>query len=125
MIGRLLRRVTRTLCPRGRRRRGRGRHRRPPVPPQPGTPRRRTLVLRPHRPPYLPGQEPSRPRRVPDELAALDGDAAALVRPYLVAHEQRMRRRALALATLGQDMPEPLRLYEMPEWAAYGEEFPG
>ncbi|MDQ0749656.1 hypothetical protein QF034_003887 [Streptomyces africanus] len=29
------------------------------------------------------------------------------VRPYLIAHEQRQRRRELAMATLGQDMPGP------------------
>jgi hypothetical protein len=41
-----------------------------------------------------------------------DGDAVALVRPYLIAHEQRKeahrqreRRRALVLATMGIDYP--------------------
>ncbi len=44
------------------------------------------------------------------EPFALDGHAHAMVRPYLVAHEQRQeqhrqrqRRRALALATMGVD----------------------
>ncbi|MGW0826172.1 hypothetical protein [Streptomyces sp. NPDC002845] len=30
-----------------------------------------------------------------------------LVRPYLIAHEQHMRRRELVLAALGQDGPGP------------------
>ncbi|MGW2521797.1 hypothetical protein ACWC09_33230 [Streptomyces sp. NPDC001617] len=37
----------------------------------------------------------------------LDGTATIAVRPYLTAHEQRQRRRELALATLGLDMPGP------------------
>ncbi|MFD8549329.1 hypothetical protein [Streptomyces sp. NPDC059649] len=37
----------------------------------------------------------------------LDGDATPLVRPYLVAHEQRERRQALLLATFGVDAPGP------------------
>lgn len=48
------------------------------------------------------------------ELWALDGHALAMVRPYLVAHEQRQeqqrhpqRTRALVLATMGVDfLPE-------------------
>lgn len=37
----------------------------------------------------------------------LDGAATVAVRPYLVVHEQRQRRRELAMATLGLDMPGP------------------
>ncbi|MBD0838652.1 hypothetical protein [Streptomyces sp. TRM68416] len=37
----------------------------------------------------------------------LDATATRAVRPYLTAHEQRQRRRELALAALGQDMPGP------------------
>ena len=43
----------------------------------------------------------------PDRGAPVDGDAVALVRPYVVAHErrkQRQRRRALVLATVGIDV---------------------
>jgi len=39
--------------------------------------------------------------------APLNGDATRLIRPYLVAHEQRVRRHELALATLGVDGPGP------------------
>lgn len=35
----------------------------------------------------------------------LDGAATVAVRPYLVVHEQRQRRRELAMAALGLDMP--------------------
>ncbi|MGW0861127.1 hypothetical protein [Streptomyces sp. NPDC002611] len=35
----------------------------------------------------------------------LDGTATVAVRPYLVAHEQRQRRRELATAALRPDMP--------------------
>ncbi|MFC9682467.1 hypothetical protein [Streptomyces sp. NPDC056948] len=38
---------------------------------------------------------------------ALDGTATVAVRPYLVAHEQRQRRRELAMAILRPDMPGP------------------
>lgn len=37
----------------------------------------------------------------------LDGTDTIAVRPYLAAHEQRQRRRELAMATLGLDMPGP------------------
>ncbi|WP_328426353.1 hypothetical protein [Streptomyces sp. NBC_00443] len=56
---------------------------RPPVPPLPA-----------HRSPY--GLD-----------TPLDATATRSVRPYLTAHEQRQRRRELALAALGQDMPGP------------------
>ncbi|WP_051798761.1 hypothetical protein [Streptomyces sp. NRRL S-337] len=49
---------------------------------------------------------PRRPHR-PEIETPLDGDASPLVRPYLVAHEQRERRKALLLATLGVDAPGP------------------
>lgn len=34
-----------------------------------------------------------------------DGAATVAVRPYLAAHEQRQRRRELAMAAMGLDMP--------------------
>lgn len=37
----------------------------------------------------------------------LDGTATVAVRPYLVVHEQRQRRRELAMAALGLDIPGP------------------
>lgn len=36
-----------------------------------------------------------------------DGAQTVAVRPYLVAHEQRLRRRELAMAGMGLDMPGP------------------
>ncbi len=42
-----------------------------------------------------------------DADTPLDGTATRSVRPYLAAHEQRLRRRELAMATLGLDMPGP------------------
>lgn len=36
-----------------------------------------------------------------------DGAATVAVRPYLAAHEQRQRRRELAMAAMGLDMPGP------------------
>jgi hypothetical protein len=44
-------------------------------------------------------------------LDIIDGDATAMVRPFLVAHEQERQRQAerriaLALATMGIDFPE-------------------
>lgn len=82
--------------PGGRHRAGCGRHhavaRRP-----------RRIVIRPLNPPHLPWAQ--RRRRRPE--VPLDGDATPLVRPYLVAHEQRQRRNALLLATFGTDAPGP------------------
>ncbi|WP_317633485.1 hypothetical protein [Streptomyces sp. HUAS TT20] len=37
----------------------------------------------------------------------LDATDTRAVRPYVTAHEQRQRRRELASAVLGQDMPGP------------------
>lgn len=34
-----------------------------------------------------------------------DGTTTIAVRPYVIAHEQRVRRRELAMAALGLDMP--------------------
>lgn len=61
-----------------------------PVPPRPVPPR----WLPAHRSPY--GLD-----------TPLDATATRAVRPYLVAHEQRLRRRELALAAMGQDVPGP------------------
>ncbi|MCX4882326.1 MULTISPECIES: hypothetical protein [unclassified Streptomyces] len=65
------------------------------VPPSPAAPLEPSLhLLPPHRSPY-------------GLHTPLDGTATIAVRPYLTAHEQRQRRRELALATLGLDMPGP------------------
>lgn len=46
--------------------------------------------------------------RSPYGLATpLDGAATIAVRPYVTAHEQRQRRRELAMAAMGFDMPGP------------------
>ncbi|MDX2691498.1 hypothetical protein PV395_39915 [Streptomyces scabiei] len=37
----------------------------------------------------------------------LDGTTTIAVRPYVTAHEQRQRRRELAMAAMGFDMPGP------------------
>ncbi|MFI1728608.1 hypothetical protein ACH40E_05075 [Streptomyces acidicola] len=42
-----------------------------------------------------------------DDSGPLDGDATRAVRPYVIAHEQRERRRELAMAAVGLDMPGP------------------
>jgi hypothetical protein len=73
-------------------------------------PRYGVLVHRPWDPPYLPGREPG-VRRKPKHSEPLPGEASALVRPYVIAHEQRVRRRELALAALGQDMPGPMWIH--------------
>ncbi|MDF3140378.1 MULTISPECIES: hypothetical protein [unclassified Streptomyces] len=70
---------------------------------------------RPARPPHLALVAPPRPRVMPLPAhrspygldTPLDATATRSVRPYLTAHEQRQRRRELALAALGQDMPGP------------------
>jgi hypothetical protein len=56
------------------------------------------------------------PSRVTEQYEVLDGDAVRIVRPYVIAAqqrreraEQRERRRAAMLATMGIDYPEPLR----------------
>lgn len=55
-----------------------------------------------------PGQAPLPAPRSPYGLdTPLDGAATVAVRPYLAAHEQRQRRRELAMAALGLDMPGP------------------
>jgi len=58
----------------------------------------------------VPQERPPLPRRARCEV--FDGNAVALVRPYLIAHEQRReahrqreRRRALVLAMMGIDYP--------------------
>lgn len=71
-----------------------------PMPPPSGVrpvalPRPLTPPLPAHRSPYAQDDTP------------LDASTARSVRPYLTAHEQRQRRRELAIATLGQDMPGP------------------
>ncbi|MER7403130.1 hypothetical protein ABT373_11735 [Streptomyces sp. NPDC000070] len=58
-------------------------------------PQHLTPPLPPHRSPYTSDDIP------------LDITAIRPVRPYLIAHEQHQRRRDLAMATLGQDMPGP------------------
>ncbi|MGP3982062.1 hypothetical protein [Streptomyces sp. KR80] len=61
----------------------------------------RKLVVRPWDPPHAPWARRRRPDR------PIDGDATVMVRPYLVAEEQRQRRSALLLATVGIDAPGP------------------
>ncbi|WP_405820089.1 hypothetical protein OG241_31675 [Streptomyces sp. NBC_01390] len=48
-----------------------------------------------------------------DAGARIEGTATRSVRPYLVAHEQRLRRRELAMATPGLDMPGPYWIHGM------------
>jgi hypothetical protein len=76
-----------------------GRHRAVPGAGSARTPR--TVIVRAWDPPYLPWVRRTRAEE------RIDGDATAMVRPYLVAEEQRQRRRALLLATLGVDDPGP------------------
>ncbi|MPY52128.1 hypothetical protein [Streptomyces acidicola] len=72
-------------------------HAKPPSRPTPATlPLARVTPLPAHRSPY--GLDDSEP---------LDGAATRAVRPYVIAHEQRQRRRELAMAALGLDMPGP------------------
>jgi hypothetical protein len=61
----------------------------------------RTFVVRPWGPPDL----PTAGRRTPEPLIA--GDATAMVRPYVVAEEQRQRRRDWLSATTGVDAAGP------------------
>ncbi|MGW0825484.1 hypothetical protein [Streptomyces sp. NPDC002845] len=73
----------------------RGRHRRPAPLPSPAftaPPPPPDIPLPAHRSPY--GLD-----------TPLDGTATVAVRPYVAAHEQRQRRRELALAALGLDLP--------------------
>jgi hypothetical protein len=76
----------------------RGTHRRTPsvFPLAPASPPPTRTALPVHRSPY--GLDAGVP---------LDGAATRSVRPYLTAHEQRLRRRELAMAGLGLDMPGP------------------
>jgi hypothetical protein len=59
----------------------------------------RTVIVRAWGPPYL---ATVRRRRAEEPI---DGDATAMVRPYLVAYEQEQRRCELLLATMGLDGP--------------------
>jgi hypothetical protein len=43
----------------------------------------------------------------------LDGAATIAVRPYVTAHEQRLRRRELAMAAMGLDMTGPYWIHGM------------
>ncbi|MER5660925.1 hypothetical protein [Streptomyces mirabilis] len=84
---------------------GRGRHRAMASPrATPARARMRTFSARLWSPPYPP--ERPRCRRQAYDVPLVD-DASPLVRPYLIAHEQRDRRRELALALLEQDGPGP------------------
>ena len=96
-IDRLIAWVSTLLAPRGTHRRTR-----PPIllTPTAPTPTRTTLPT--HRSPYS-----------LDAGARIDGTATRSVRPYLTAHELRLRRRELAMAIrglglgLGLDTPGP------------------
>ncbi|MDX2938157.1 hypothetical protein [Streptomyces ipomoeae] len=46
-----------------------------------------------------------------DEI--FDGAATVAVRPYVTAHEQRQRRRELAMAAMGLDVPGPYWIHGM------------
>ncbi|MGW0766901.1 hypothetical protein [Streptomyces sp. NPDC002676] len=73
---------------------------RPPLPGSPVDPAsRHATPLPPRRSPYAQDNTP------------LDATAVKAVRPYLTAHEQRQRRRELALAAMGQDMPGPFWIH--------------
>ncbi|MDW4910011.1 hypothetical protein RB628_32955 [Streptomyces sp. ADMS] len=96
-IDRLIAWVSTLLTPRGTHRRTR-----PPVPLVPTSPPAVRTTLPTHRSPY--GL---------DAHAPLDGTATRSVRPYLTAHEQRLRRRELAMSTLGLDMPGPYWIHGM------------
>ncbi|UGY91552.1 hypothetical protein [Streptomyces gobiensis] len=67
----------------------------------------RRAVVRPWDPPYLPAALRKR------DAGRIDGDAVAMVRPYLVAQEQEERRAALVLALDGIDVGP---------WAVHGVE---
>ncbi|MGY6024240.1 hypothetical protein [Streptomyces spinosirectus] len=71
-------------------------------------PRRVEHTPRPPAPPLAPRPHSLPAHRSPYGLhLPLDGSATVAVRPYLTAHEQRQRRRELALAAMGLDMPGP------------------
>ncbi|QFQ98861.1 hypothetical protein F9278_24895 [Streptomyces phaeolivaceus] len=78
----------------------------------PGTGRRRAgvrpdLVPTPHSWTEAP-PTPLPTHRSPYGLdEVFDGAQTVAVRPYLAAHEQRLRRRELAMAGMGLDMPGP------------------
>ncbi|MEW2117312.1 hypothetical protein AB0945_19390 [Streptomyces sp. NPDC005474] len=98
-IGRLIAWVSLLLAPRGAHRRTSPTTLLAPTTPPRATPR---ATLPTHRSPYG-----------PDAGARIDGTATKSVRPYLTAHEQRLRRRELAMATLGLDMPGPYWIHGM------------
>ncbi|MER6156918.1 hypothetical protein ABT147_15435 [Streptomyces sp. NPDC001868] len=84
----------------------------------PGTGRRRAgdrLVVVP--PPASWAETPPTPlpaHRSPYGLDEhFDGASTIAVRPYLAAHEQRLRRRELAMAVMGLDMPGPCWIHGM------------
>lgn len=91
LIDRLIAWVSTLLTPRGTHR-----YSRPTILLTPTTPPPPRATLPTHRSPY--GLDANVP---------LDGTATRSVRPYLTAHEQRQRRRELAMATLRLDMPGP------------------
>ncbi|MGW8379316.1 hypothetical protein [Streptomyces sp. ODS28] len=69
-------------------------------------PRGRRRAATPLPPPAQHTDRPSSRRRRALDLP-IDGDSTRLIRPYLVAHEQGVRRQELALALLGLDGPGP------------------
>ncbi|MFD5481769.1 hypothetical protein [Streptomyces hawaiiensis] len=74
--------------------------RRPPTPVLPiGRPHDLTPPLPLHRSSYAQDDTP------------LDATANRSVRPYLIAHERRHHRHEMAMAALGQDMPESLHIH--------------
>lgn len=73
--------------------------------------------LKPTAPPAR-QEEVQRPKRrspyVEEAAGALDGDASALVRPYLLRYEQQQRRSELELALDGLDVPGPVWIHGVP-----------
>ncbi|UUU32433.1 hypothetical protein JIX56_22415 [Streptomyces sp. CA-210063] len=100
LIGRLIARLSLLLTPPPPGRHHRTTHHHPTHPTAPLAPP--TPSLPTHRSPY--GLDVDTP---------LDGAATVAVRPYVTADEQRHRRRELAMATLGLDMPGPYWIHGM------------
>lgn len=100
LIGRLIAWVSFLLNPRGAHR-PLAHHRTHPIAPVvPTTPPLRRAELPAHRSPY--GLDTPH-----------DGTTTVAVRPYVTAHEQRQRRRELAMAALGLDTPGPYWIHGM------------
>ncbi|MGW0822157.1 hypothetical protein [Streptomyces sp. NPDC002845] len=100
LIGRLVAWVSLLLIPRGAHRRVTHHRTHPAAPPSATSPPPARPALPAHRSPY--GLD-----------TPLDGTATVAIRPYVTAHEQRQRRRELAMAAMGLDMPGPCWIHGM------------